>query len=302
MQYQNDDDEDVRKPRAPTVVHKHYKISRIRSFYMRKVKFTQTNFSEKLTLILTEFPKLEDIHPFYADLMNVLYDKDHYKLALGQINTARHLIDNVSKDYVRLLKFGDSLYRCKQLKRAALGRMATIMRRQNQSLQYLEQVRQHLSRLPTIDPNTRTLIITGFPNVGKSSFINKITRADVEVQPYAFTTKSLYVGHTDYKYLRWQVIDTPGILDHPLENRNTIEMQAITALAHLRAAVLYFMDPSEQCGYTLESQKNLFDSIKPLFANKPLIVVANKTDIWKDTLSEEKMAILNEFRKDLEDN
>ena len=43
--------------------------------------------------------------------MNVLYDKDHYKLALGQINTARHLIDNVSKDYVRLLKFGDSLYR-----------------------------------------------------------------------------------------------------------------------------------------------------------------------------------------------
>ena len=36
---------------------------------------------------------VQDIHPFYADLMNVLYDKDHYKLALGQINTARHLID-----------------------------------------------------------------------------------------------------------------------------------------------------------------------------------------------------------------
>ena len=52
----------------------------------------------------------------------------------------------------------------------------------------------------------------------------------MEVQPYAFTTKSLYVGHTDYKYLRWQIIDTPGILDHPLEDRNTIEMQAITAL------------------------------------------------------------------------
>jgi len=287
--------------KTPTVVHKHYKISRIRSFYMRKVKFTQSNFSEKLALILQDFPKLEDIHPFYADLMNVLYDKDHYKLALGQINTARHLIDNVSKDYVRLLKFGDSLYRCKQLKRAALGRMATIMRRQNQSLQYLEQVRQHLSRLPTIDPNSRTLIITGFPNVGKSSFINKITRADVEVQPYAFTTKSLYVGHTDYKYLRWQVIDTPGILDHPLENRNTIEMQAITALAHLRAAVLYFMDPSEQCGYTLESQKNLFDSIKPLFANKPLLVVANKTDVLKRSeLSAEKESVLAAIEKECE--
>lgn len=101
--------------------------------------------------------------------------------------------------------------------------MATIVKRQAQSLQYLEQVRQHLSRLPSIDPNTRTLLVCGYPNVGKSSFLNKITRADVEVQPYAFTTKSLYVGHTDYKYLRWQVVDTPGILDHSLGKykRNT---------------------------------------------------------------------------------
>lgn len=54
--------------------------------------------------------------------MNVLYDKNHYKLALGQLRTCRHLIDHVAKDYCRLLKFGDSLYRCKQLKKAALGR------------------------------------------------------------------------------------------------------------------------------------------------------------------------------------
>ncbi|XP_046399020.1 nucleolar GTP-binding protein 1 [Ischnura elegans] len=265
--------------KTPTVIHKNYKISRIRAFYMRKVKFTQQNFHDRLSQIIQDFPKLDDIHPFYADLMNVLYDKDHYKLALGQLNTARHLIDNVSKDYVRLLKFGDSLYRCKQLKRAALGRMATIMKRQAQNLQYLEQVRQHLARLPSIDPYTRTIIICGFPNVGKSSFINKITRADVDVQPYAFTTKSLYVGHTDYRYLRWQVLDTPGILDHPLEERNTIEMQAVTALAHLRACVLYIIDISEQCGHSLEEQVSLFESIKPLFTNKPLLVVLNKVDV-----------------------
>ena len=262
-------------------------------------------------------------------------EQDHYKLALGQLNMCRNLIDRICQDYVRLLKYGDSLYRCKQLKRAALGRMATLMKRQGPSLAYLEQVRwcgggwgwgvgvgcvlqgsgpsapplwvnpratppltfllppslpplpppplqvrQHMGRLPSIDPNTRTLLVCGYPNVGKSSFMNKgaggdrgagggrgawadrvvgpaqvvgaggsfcapaltagtaapcptapyparaaVTRADVEVQPYAFTTKSLYVGHTDYKYLRWQVIDTPGILDRPLEERNTIEMQ-----------------------------------------------------------------------------
>jgi nucleolar GTP-binding protein len=132
--------------------------------------------------------------------------------------------------------------------------MATVMRRQKDPLAYLEQVRQHICRLPAIDPNTRTLLICGYPNVGKSSFINKVTRADVDVQPYAFTTKSLFIGHLDYKYLRWQVIDTPGILDHPLEEMNTIEMQSITALAHLKSCILYFMDPSEQCGYTIEAQ------------------------------------------------
>uniref|UniRef100_A0A665XFI6 Nucleolar GTP-binding protein 1 n=1 Tax=Echeneis naucrates TaxID=173247 RepID=A0A665XFI6_ECHNA len=277
--------------KTPTVIHKHYQIHRIRHFYMRKVKFTQQNYHDRLTQILTDFPKLDDIHPFYADLMNVLYDKDHYKLALGQINIAKNLIDNVAKDYVRLMKYGDSLYRCKQLKRAALGRMCTILKRQKSSLEYLEQVRQHLSRLPTIDPNTRTLLLCGYPNVGKSSFINKVTRADVDVQPYAFTTKSLFVGHMDYRYLRWQVVDTPGILDHPLEDRNTIEMQAITALAHLRAAVLYVMDVSEQCGHTLQEQLELFNNIRPLFANKPLIIVANKCDVKKITeLSEENQA------------
>jgi nucleolar GTP-binding protein len=121
------------------VIHKNFKISRIRNFYMRKVKFTQDSFDEKLGAILTEFPMLDvglgcfffmahltyeiqDLHPFLSSLMNVLYDKNHYKLALGQLRTARHLIDHVAKDYVRLLKFGDSLYRCKQLKKAALGR------------------------------------------------------------------------------------------------------------------------------------------------------------------------------------
>jgi len=57
-----------------------------------------------------------------------------------------------------------------------------------------------------------------------------------------------------FSVLCCKVIDTPGILDHALEDRNTIEMQAITALAHLRAAVLYFMDVSEQCGNAIEQQ------------------------------------------------
>ena len=94
--------------KTPTVVHAGWKISRIRSFYMRKVKFTQETIDEKLASILDNFPRFDEIHPFYADLMNVLYDKDHYKLALGQLNTCRHLVQNIQKDYVRMLKYGES--------------------------------------------------------------------------------------------------------------------------------------------------------------------------------------------------
>ncbi|CAB9516527.1 Nucleolar GTP-binding protein 1 [Seminavis robusta] len=284
--------------KTPTVVHPGYKISRIRSFYMRKIKFTQQTISERLGNIIQDFPRLNDIHPFYADLCNTLYDRDHYKLALGQLNAAKGLVEQISRDMIRMVKYGDSLYRCKCLKRAALGRMCTVLKRQKASLAYLEEVRKHLSRLPALDPNTRTLLLCGLPNVGKSSFLNKVTRGNVEVQPYAFTTKSLFVGHCDYKYLRWQVIDTPGILDHPLEERNTIEMQSIIALAHLTCAVLYIMDISEHCGYTIEQQCRLFQGIKPLFANKQLIVVVNKVDQqpW-ETLEAEKREMIESVVK-----
>ena len=44
------------------VIHKNFKISRIRNFYMRKVKFTQDSFDEKLGSILEEFPIIDVSH------------------------------------------------------------------------------------------------------------------------------------------------------------------------------------------------------------------------------------------------
>jgi nucleolar GTP-binding protein len=279
--------------RLPTQIRAGFQISRIRSFYTRKVKYTAETFGDKLQAILDGFPRLDDIHPFHRDLMNTLYDADHFKIALGQISTAKRLIETVARDYVRLLKYGQSLFQCKNLKRAALGRMATISKRLRDPLVYLESVRQHCARLPAIDPNTRTLLICGYPNTGKSSFLKSISRADVEIQPYAFTTKSLFVGHFDYKMLRFQAIDTPGILDHPLEEMNTIEMQSVTAIAHLRSAIMYFMDLSEHCGYSIDAQIQLFNNIKPLFSNKLTFIVINKIDLLRpeqlDEITNEKI-------------
>jgi GTP1/Obg family GTP-binding protein len=39
--------------KTPTVVHPQFKISRIRNFYIRKVKYAQTTFREKIDMILT---------------------------------------------------------------------------------------------------------------------------------------------------------------------------------------------------------------------------------------------------------
>lgn len=194
------------------------------------------------------------------------------------------------------MKYAESAYRCKMLKRAALGRMATTLKKLKASLQFLEEVRKHIGRLPSIDPFTRTLLLCGFPNVGKSSFINNISNANTEVQPYAFTTKALHVGHTDYNHVKWQCIDSPGLLDSELETRNTIEMQSITALAHLKACVLYLLDISETCGYTIVQQINLFKGIKPLFENKPHILVLTKIDLKPyDQLDQEDRKTLEAF-------
>ncbi|EEA08025.1 nucleolar GTP-binding protein 1, putative [Cryptosporidium muris RN66] len=283
--------------KTPTQVHPQFQISRIRSFYMRKVKYCQQTIHDRLSMILSQFPRLDEIHPFYSDLCNVLYDRDHYKLALGHISGSRNIVDSLAKDYVRLLKYADSPYKCKMLKRAALGRMCTCLKKLQAPLEYLEEVRQHIGRLPSINPTTRTIIVCGYPNVGKSSFVNCVSHANVEVEPYAFTTKSLYVGHFDYNYTRWQVIDTPGILDRPLDERNTIEMTAITALAHIHSCILYFIDISEECGYSIERQVQLYHSIKTLFRNKPVLIILNKTDSRSlDSLTEEEKRLIETIR------
>jgi nucleolar GTP-binding protein len=93
--------------------------------------------------------------------------------------------------------------------------------------------------------------------------------------------------------LRFQAIDTPGILDHALEDMNTIEMQSVTAIAHLRSAILYFMDLSEHCGYSVDAQIKLYHNIKPLFANKLTFIVINKIDLLRpdqlDQITKEKI-------------
>lgn len=76
-------------------------------------------------------------------------------------------------------------------------------------------------------------------------------------------------------------------------------MQAVTALAHLKATILFMMDISEQCDRTIEEQYKLFESIQPLFTNKPVYVGLNKVDIMRrKDLPSEKEEILKKIEAD----
>jgi nucleolar GTP-binding protein len=76
-------------------------------------------------------------------------------------------------------------------------------------------------------------------------------------------------------------------------------MQAVTALAHLRAAIVFVMDISEQCDHSIDEQIALFDSIRPLFSNKPVLIGLNKIDILRlAALPADKRAPLEKLAKE----
>ena len=154
------------------------------------------------------------------------------------------------------------------------------MRSIEKDLLFLNEARNLLRKMPTIDPAVPTILIAGYPNVGKSSFIVRVTGARPEIAMYPFTTRGIFVGHFMRGDQKYQVVDTPGLLDRPMEERNEIERQTVAALSHLQGVVLFILDPSEHCGYLIDSQLSLAEDLKN-WLTLPVLVVANKADILR---------------------
>jgi len=232
--------------------------------------------SDNLENVVTGWPDFDTIDPFYLNLADAIVDVNELRQHLSEISWASNKATDIRHEYEGRL-YDSSTDAARKLRKQAFARMADVVQEVAGDLKAVMDAREALRDLPDIDPDEPTIVVAGYPNVGKSTFVNSVTRASNEEASYPFTTTQIHVGHVTRERIRYQLIDTPGLLDRPPEDRNAIESQAVSALAHAADAVLVFLDPTGECGYPVEVQRALRDDIESQF-DVPILSVYTMAD------------------------
>ncbi len=259
-------------------IPKHLKGKKIEE---RRVVTACQVMKDKLKSILDSVPEIEELPPFYQDYIDITVGVDSMKQALGALNWAYGILAQLEREYSKKFKRNPS-EKASSIQREAYGRIASVVNKIEKDLDFLDFAKANLRNMPTIDFEATTIVIAGFPNVGKSTLLRQISGANPQVANYPFTTKGIQIGHTERHWKSMQIIDTPGLLDRPVLEMNDIELNAIVALEHLADAILFIFDGSETCGFHLESQYNLLKQIEKIFSEIPIIYLFNKMDIEQD--------------------
>lgn len=253
---------------------------------------------------IQKFPRLEKQDDFFPELVNLVIGIDRYKKALGALNWAAGRTELLKNQSLREVRRTKDPARIEAIKKGFYGRLGSYVKQISKDLLFLQDAKNKFRELPTIDPKVPTAVVAGFPNVGKSSLVTYISTAAPEIAPYPFTTKGITIGHIEDDWRKYQIVDTPGLLDRSFEDRNDIEKQAVLALRYLTDLMIFIIDPSETCGYGLDVQNKLLENIRANFQDVPIIVVESKCDIMKTDgdavrISTKSGEGMEEFRNDL---
>lgn len=250
---------------------------------------------ETFNNILEKIPKISTLNMFYQDYIDVVVGVDQFKKSLGALKWAVDLIAKFQNQYVFKIR-RSSPEDAAKVRKEAFGRLSSVVYRIEDELHFLDFAKQKLRNMPTINFKATTAVIAGFPNVGKSTLLRSLTTAEPKVADYPFTTTGIQIGHFEHKWSHFQFIDTPGLLDRPIQDMNEIELNAMVALEHLADIIFYIFDASETSGYPLESQINLYNEIKHVF-NTPIQCIFNKMDLVEN--SEHVNSYINQLENPL---
>ncbi len=254
------------------------RAERARNLAVAKVQTAGQTLESTLHGYVKAFPTLDRLPPFYRELVDILVDRDALRKHLAAVDWASGKAKDLTREYARRIGragVGD----LPRLRKEAIGRLSSVVHQVARDLDALVEARIALRDVPSLDPEVPTIVVAGYPNVGKSALVRAVSTGRPKVAAYPFTTQEVTVGHFERGFQRFQILDTPGLLDRPMEKRNRIERQAIAALRHLATVVLFLVDPTETCGYPLEDQLHLLDSVRETFPGLPIVVMENKADL-----------------------
>ncbi len=252
---------------------------RTRKQMVRMIQSASDVLDSTIRGYVQKWPSLDQQSDFDRALIDAAVGCDPYRHHLSNLDWAAAQVMNLSKKYEKQISRMVNIDAMHSRRREAYGRISSIIDQINPSLIWLNRARDQLRQLPTIDTSEPCIVVAGAPNVGKSALIGVLSSNEPEVASYPFTTQQLHVGHFTHRRRRYQMVDTPGLLDRPMADRNQIEMQAIVALQHIGSIVLFLLDPSEHGGTPLTSQQNLLAEVAKFLPQTPLMVVDGKADL-----------------------
>lgn len=268
------------------------------SFYRRKktaiARITSVGDTTKDTLLayVEAFPDFDTLHPFYAELCATLVEVTLVRRDLRRLQWCAEQVSSVCQKNIRQLQKAARADFVEMKRREVYGRVGSIIKEVAPQLRRLEVARRALRKIPTLDLSLPILVVAGVPNVGKSAFVARICSAKPKIAPYPFTTQGIIVGHASFGRRRVHVVDTPGILDRPQEERNEIEARALAAVRHLGDVILFLFDPTPEAGATLDQQEHLLEEVRSLFTKRLVVEAENKVDVKRLKTSRLKVSAL----------